>query len=189
VAVHAGHIERLNVEGIGARARAHEALAQHLVLLVAAVVVVRAPAAAGARGSRRGVGAAVVGALDLVLLAGAARHHPPHLRRLHLTQSPAAAAPGLHPDRGGEGRGARVAEACFFGFRCCGGVEKGKGRDEEGGNGGGGCRGETELQSAAVSCQLWELGYSSPPTFIFLVFLYMEKIFLLFLNTFLKLFS
>lgn len=112
MAVHACDVLRLDVQRVGARAGAHEPLAEHLRLLVV-VVGVRA-AAAGARGGRRGA-APAVGALDLVLLVGAARHHPPHLRRLRLPQphpaaaaaaagAAAAAASGLHLGRRGRRR-------------------------------------------------------------------------------------
>lgn len=184
VAVHAGDIERLDVEGVGARARAHEALAQHLVLIVAVivVVVVRAPVAAGARGGHRGVcsAATVVGALDLVVLAGAARDHPAHLRRLRLPQPPPA-APGLHPDRGGFGTGARAcrdsAAATGSGGDALG--EAWVWRGGKGKKGNGDCRGETELQFAGCNCGNWDTGIQLHSNFFFLC---ARNLFLLYLK-------
>jgi hypothetical protein len=69
VVVHTGNVQRLDVQGVDARARTNETLAQHLFLLV--VIIIARATAAGDQGSRRVVVAsAVVGAVDLVLLEG-----------------------------------------------------------------------------------------------------------------------
>jgi hypothetical protein len=150
VAVHARDVECLDIQGVRARARTHETLTQHLFLLV---VIVARGTAAGAR-SGRGVivAAAVVGALDLVLLEGAAGGDPPHLRRLGFPQPhPAAAAPSIHPDRG------RRREARVWGW---GGGSRRKGRmgtDEKSREALFDAEDETELRSCAIQA------YSSAP--------------------------
>jgi hypothetical protein len=163
VAVHAGDVECLDIQGVRARARTHETLTQHLFLLVG--IVARATAA-GAR-SGRGVivaaaaAAAVVGALDLVLLEGAAGGDPPHLRRLGFPQPhPAAAAPRIHPDRGRR----REARAWGGGLVPRGSRGKGMGRRDEKSREALLDAEESELRSCAIQA------YSSTPIVFYFSF-------------------